>query len=127
MFETKTTWQDSGHDCEHCGGEVLKRTDGLPNGVIDVFLQCRDCGCQWAEDGEWLRVGNGRSCQTAHRQQTNPAGWASRRLFIALGVLLLLVIARLGGMGALRYLLPLAIAGLVAWTVMRLGREFEWW
>ncbi len=127
MLETKTSWEDSGHDCDHCGGEVLRRTDYLPNGLTDVSLQCRNCGCQWAPDGTWLRVGNGRSCPTAHQQQTDSPGWLSRRLFVGLGIILLIMMARLGGIGFLRYLLPLAVLGLVIWTVLRLGREYHWW
>ncbi len=127
MFETKTTWEDTGHDCAHCGGEVLKRIDSLPNGTTDVLFQCRNCGCQWAMDRTWLRVGNGRSCQKAHDQETNPTGYYSRRLMIGVGIVFLVVVARLGGIGALRYLLPLAALGLVAWWVIRLGKEFEWW
>lgn len=78
-------------------------------------------------DRTWLRVGNGRSCQKAHDQETNPTGYYSRRLMIGVGIVFLVVVARLGGIGALRYLLPLAALGLVAWWVIRLGKEFEWW
>ncbi len=127
MFETKTTWEDSGHDCEHCGGEVLRRVDTLPGGSVETLFQCRDCGCQWSEDGKWVRVGDGRFCQSAHRRQTGLTGSYSRRLFIALGVLLLLLAARLGGIGALRFLLPLALLGAVVWTIFQLGRAYHWW
>ena len=33
----------------------------------------------------------------------------------------------LGGIGLLRYLIPLAILGAVAWTIHRLGREYHLW
>jgi hypothetical protein len=127
MFETKTTWEDSGHDCNHCGGEVLKRTEQLPDGRTAVSLQCRECACQWALDGAWLKVGNGRACRAAHRESEGEPGQASRRLLTILGVGLLLVIARYGGIGLLRYLVPLAVLGAVAWTIHKMGQEFHWW
>jgi len=129
MIETRTTWEDSGHDCEHCGGVVWKRTDHLPDGGTEVSFQCRQCSCQWTQAGDWLRVGNGRHCRQAHRQfmHANVEGLWSRRVFIALGVILLLVIVRVGGLGALRFLLPLFLMGFVVWTVVRLLRERKWW
>jgi hypothetical protein len=127
MFETKTTWEDSGHDCSHCGGEVLKRTEQMPDGTTAVSLQCRECGCQWSLDGEWLKVGNGRACQAAHRENKGEPRQLSRRLTNVAIVLLLLAIARFGGIGALRYLIPLAVLAAIGWTIHKVGREFQWW
>jgi hypothetical protein len=127
MFETKTTWEDSGHDCNHCGGEVLQRTEQMPDGTTAVSLQCRECGCRWSLAGEWLQVGNGRACRAAHREQKGEPGQLSRRLLTILGVVLLLVIARYGGIGLLRYLIPLVILGAVAWTIHKVGREYHLW
>ncbi len=127
MFETKSTWEDSGHDCSHCGGEVLQRTEQLPDGSTAVSLQCRECSCQWSPDGEWLKVGSSRACQTAYRQSKGEPGQISRRLLIILGVVLLLAVARFGGIGALRFLIPLVIVGAIGWTVYRVGREFNLW
>lgn len=133
MLETKTIWDDSGHDCKHCGGEVLRRTDYLLNGLTDISLQCRECGCQWTLEGEWLRVGNGRSCRTAHHQQSNPMNLPgplnqlSRRFWVGAGIVLLILMARWGGIGFLRYLLPLVVLGFVAWTLVRFGKEYHWW
>jgi hypothetical protein len=127
MFETKTIWQDSGHDCNHCGGEVLQRTEELPDGTTAVSLQCRECACQWSLDGEWLKVGHGRACRAAYRRSKGEPGQLSRRLLIILGVVLLLAVARMGGIGALRYLLPLAILGVIAWTIHKVGREHHLW
>ena len=127
MFETTTTWEDSGHDCNHCGGEVLQRSAGMPDGTTAVSLQCRECGCQWSLAGEWVKVGNGRACQAAYRKSQGEPGQLSRRLLTILGVTLLLVIARLGGIGALRYLVPLLVLTAVAWTTHKWGREFQWW
>ncbi len=127
MFETKTTWEDSGHDCNHCGGEVLKRTEEMPDGSTAVSLQCRECACQWALDGTWLKVGNGRACRAAHRESEREPGQISRRLLTILVVGLLLVLARFGGIGLLRYFIPLAILGAVAWTIHKVGREYHWW
>jgi hypothetical protein len=99
----------------------------MPDGKTAVSLQCRDCSCQWSLDGKWVKVGNGRACQTAHRQSKGEPGQLSRRLLIILGVVLLLAIARFGGIGALRYLIPLAILGAIGWTIYKVGREYHLW
>ena len=78
-------------------------------------------------DGKLLKVGNGRACKVAHRESEGEPGQASRRLMTILGVGLLLVLARYGGIGLLRYLIPLAVLGAVAWTVHKVGKEFHWW
>lgn len=99
----------------------------MPDGTTAVSLQCRECGCRWSLAGDWLRVGNGRACRAAYREYQGEPGLLSRRLLTILGVILLLVIARYGGIGALRYLVPLAILGAIAWTIHKVGREYHLW
>lgn len=74
-----------------------------------------------------MKVGNGRACRAAHREQKEKPGQLSRRLLTILGVVLLLVIARFGGIGLLRYLIPLIVLGAVAWTIHKIGRELHLW
>lgn len=130
MIETRTTWRDSGYDCDHCGGEIHERTDYETGQPKSVCYQCRRCGCQWSLGGDVLRVGNGRYCQAAQIKRSNPMSdgftlpaW----LVIVLAVLTLLILVRFGGLVALRYLIPVAIAALVVFSLVRLGREQEWW
>lgn len=130
MIETKTDWDDSGFDCDHCGGEVSRRTDretGLPD---KVCFQCMQCGCQWTAAGSVQRVGHGRHCAKAARERagTSPLTYLQSPPMMALiGVILLLVLIRLGGFGALRLLIPLALIGYVAYRVHQYGQERMWW
>jgi predicted exporter len=48
-------------------------------------------------------------------------------LVVVLAALTLLILVRFGGLVAIRYLIPVAIAALVVFSVVRLGREQEWW
>ncbi|MFQ5419852.1 MAG: hypothetical protein ACE5FD_05560 [Anaerolineae bacterium] len=130
MIETKTIWDDSGFDCDHCGGEVSRRTDketGLPD---KVCYQCMQCGCQWKLAGDVQRVGHGRACAKAARERagTNPLTFLqSPRVMVLLGIILLLVLIRFGGFGIIRPLIPLAIIGYVVYRIHRYGQERMWW
>ena len=134
MIETGTSWEDSGFDCDHCGGEIAKRTDHETGQPDQICFQCKQCGCQWDLDGQAIRVGNGPYCQAAQRDRsgTRPGEFLlSPRVLIILGILALLLLARFGGFGAifalLRYLPILAILGLAVFYLVRFGREQEWW
>ncbi len=65
MIETNTKWKDSGFDCDHCGGEILERTDRETGQADFICYQCRECGCQWTLSGDVLRVGSGTHCKAA--------------------------------------------------------------
>lgn len=134
MIETKTEWQDSGYDCDHCGGEIAKRIDKETGQPDSVCFQCKKCACQWSIAGDVLRVGHSRQCRTAQRERagTKPGEFLlSRRVIIILAILALVAVARFGGFGALfaltRLLIPLAAIALVVSLVVRYGREQEWW
>lgn len=134
MIETNTSWQDSGFDCDHCGGVISKRTDKETGQPDQVCYQCRQCGCQWDLDGSVLRVGNSPTCNVAQRERmgTKPTDFLlSPRVLIVFGILLMLAVWRFGGAGAffmlLRLLLPVALVAVIVMAVVRFGREQEWW
>lgn len=140
MIETKTTWKDSGFDCDHCGGEILKRTDHETGQPDRTCFQCRVCGCQWSLDGEILRIGDGAYCKAAARergrveQSTFDVGdltdWAnklSKNLWILLAIIAGVVLLRFGGGIVVRYLLPVLLLGGGAYLLLRYGRTQRWW
>ncbi|MFQ5398583.1 MAG: hypothetical protein ACE5E7_03200 [Anaerolineae bacterium] len=130
MIETETTWEDSGYDCDHCGGEILKRTDYETGQLPRSVYQCKRCGCQWSLDGDTVRVGSGEQCRAAQREKQPEIPvppQLSRRTIVILGILLLIVTLRFGGFTLLRLLLPLAVAALIIFSVVRFGREQQWW
>ena len=132
MIETETTWNDSGYDCDHCGGQILERTDRETGQPARVCYQCRVCGCQWQLSGDVLRVGNLDTCRRAQRVRIDnqkEERISSTQLWIAggVGVLLLLGIILLGGLVAIRFLIPVGIAVFVFWAVYQTGKERMWW
>ncbi|RMH00302.1 MAG: hypothetical protein D6706_04230 [Chloroflexi bacterium] len=132
-FETKSTWKDSGYDCDHCGGQVYRRTDFLPGKRKQTYYQCQSCGCQWGLNGGVLRVGNGRYCFQAQqeRQETLvesvPAWLTSHRTLLLIGFIVLLILFRFGGLMLLRLLIPLVLVGFVVYSIWKWGREQSWW
>lgn len=129
--ETSTTWEDSGFDCDHCGGRVLKRID-RETGLRDrVCFQCEQCSCQWTLERRPLRVGTTPACRAAQRDRAGQAeagpGTLVRWPVIVLGVLLLLVMLRLGGGAVLRGILPFVVLAVVASVALFYGRRQGWW
>lgn len=132
MIETKTSWNDSGYDCEHCGGQILERTDVETGQPARVCYQCQACGCQWKLSGEILRVGNASSCRRAQRvrakaQVERGIDPIKLRLIVVGTVLVLGAMFFFGGLTAIRFLVPVGIAVFVFWTVYQMGKERMWW
>jgi len=132
MVETKTTWNDSGYDCDHCGGQILERTDIETGQPARVCYQCQVCGCQWQLDGNVLRVGIMSSCRRAQRvrvksQAREQININQLRLIVGIGILVLLGIVYFGGLLAVRFLIPVAIAVFVFRAVYQMGKEHMWW
>lgn len=132
MIETETTWNDSGYDCDHCGGQILERTDRETGQPARVCYQCQICGCQWQLSGVVLRIGTMPTCRTAQRvrmkvTEKEPASRA--QLWIGAGgaILLLLGIIYFGGLVAIRFLIPLFIAIFVFRAIYQMGKERMWW
>lgn len=132
MIETKTTWEDSGYDCDHCGGQIFQRTDYETGQAPRICYQCRACGCQWTMDGSLQRIGSLASCKVAGRRRVRAEDDGSglnvpRWLWMVAVVLFFLVAIRFGGLAALRFLVPLALGALAVRYAYQLGREREWW
>jgi len=134
MIDTGTSWKDSGYDCDHCGGEIAERTDHESGQPDRICFQCKKCGCQWTPAGAVLRVGSKRGCRAAQKERvgTKPLDFLlSPRVLVILGILLLAAVARFGGFAALfsltRLLLPLGLVAIIVLSVVRFGREQEWW
>lgn len=131
MIETRTSWEDSGYDCDHCGGQIFRRTDYETGQSPRVCYQCRACGCQWTMDGETLRIGRKAVCKVAHRRQARSVPDSSMNIpswvWGILVVVFLLAAVRFGGLAALRFLVPLVLAALAIRYTYRLGQERQWW
>ena len=130
-IETSTTWDDAGYDCDHCGGRILRRTD-RETGLRDrVCYQCEQCSCQWTLARQPLRVGTTSACRAAQRQRAAEAEEGglptSRWLLAALGVVVLLGLARFGGGALLRVALPLLLLTAVVVAVLVIGRRNGRW
>ena len=137
-IETKTTWKDSGFDCDHCGGEILKRTDHETGRPDRTCFQCRVCGCQWSPDGDILRVGDGTYCKAAAREHADEpaldvgdlADWVnklSKNLWILLAIIAGVILLRFGGAIVMRYLFPIILIAVAAYVLLRYGRTQSWW
>lgn len=144
MIETSTDWEDSGFDCDHCGGEILKRTDHETGRPDYISYQCAKCGCQWAVGGDVLRIGDGTYCQSAQRRRmqqqqetiTPPelpvelnqwAGVLSKSLWILLAVVAAVLLLRFGGAIVMRLMLPFLVIAVGAYFLVRYGRTQSWW
>jgi hypothetical protein len=130
MIETRTGWEDTGFDCDHCGGRVLKRTDYETGQPDRVCLQCEQCGCQWALDRRPLRAGHRKGCRTAQRRrqiEMLPTINYNRWLLVGIAALALLLFLRFGGAALARFVLPLVLVGIAIFILVRIGREQEWW
>jgi predicted RNA-binding Zn-ribbon protein involved in translation (DUF1610 family) len=137
-IETETTWKDSGFDCDHCGGEILERTDYETGRPDQTCYQCRNCGCQWSLDGQVQRIGDGPYCKAAARERDAvPAfdvgeltAWVnklSKNLWILLAIIAGVILMRFGGGIVLRYLLPVIVLGAGAYVLLRYGQKQKWW
>ena len=132
MIEAKTTFKDSGYDCDHCGGRVLIRTDKETGQPTQECYQCELCHCQWELSGDVLRVGQMENCRQAqlkrqevfHRDPVLP--FSPLLFFVGYGVLAILLIY-FGGIVAIRYLIPVTIFLVVGYAVLVWGREKQWW
>ena len=112
-IETSTLWEDAGHDCDHCGGRILRRTD-RETGLRDrSCFQCEQCSCQWTLERRPLRVGKTAACRAAQRKRASEAEAVgppyARWLLVGLGVVVLFGLLRFGGGAVLRAALPLLL------------------
>ncbi|HOU42056.1 MAG TPA: hypothetical protein PK829_12395 [Promineifilum sp.] len=95
-----TEWADAGYDCDHCGGRILRRTDHETGLRDHTCLQCEQCRCQWTLARHPLRVGTTPACRAAQRRRAKAVetlGMLPRWMIIVLAVVVVLALARFGG------------------------------
>lgn len=131
VIKTSTTWEDTGYDCDHCGGRILKRLDRETGQPDRACFQCEACSCQWTLDRRPLRVGTKANCRVAQRDREaegeTPAAPYARWLLWALGALVLFVLLRFGGATLVRLALPVVLLGVLIAVVVRVGKQQGWW
>ncbi len=110
---------------------------------ISYPYQCAECGCQWAEGGDLLRLGKGTYCRSAQRERNKQqetttlpelpaelnqwAGLLSKSLWILVAVIAAAIMMLFGGAIIFRLLLPIALVAVGAYFLVRYGREKSWW
>lgn len=131
MTRRDVKWEDSGFDCDHCGGEILKRAHRtIPE--REQYFQCSQCGCRWSTGGDIIRVGDSPHCQ--HSGYKRPSLPQDKRLWWAVAVVLILIFLRFGGTAVLaigitliRFLIPLGILVLIGMAIYWFGRQQGFW
>ncbi len=135
--EQNKNLEDSGFDCDHCGGRILVSRAVTPGRPVHGYYVCQSCGCEWTLKGDVLHIGTGYDCQASQRKRMGGDGlqfpdmkemsvW-QRVALIGGGIVLLLILIRFGGFMMLRFLFPLLIVVVLIYLVIKLGREQEWW
>ena len=128
MTRRDITWEDSGFDCDHCGGEILKRSHiTIPE--REQYFQCNQCGCRWSVGGDIIRVGGGPFCQ--HQGYQRPSLPTDKRIWGAVIIAALLLILFRFGFAAMftlvRFLIPLGILILIGMAIYWVGRQQGFW
>lgn len=126
-METKTTWEDTGRDCQFCGGQVYRRTDEEPT-RISAYYQCQRCGAQWSLSNQLIRESSTTPSSTKDPVQSSLES-VPRWVWIALAVGAAVVALRFSVIGVLliRYLIPAVFLGIVAGVIYMYGRWLDWW
>lgn len=135
--EQKAHLEDSGFDCDHCGGEILINRTVTSGRPVHGYYVCQSCGCEWTLKGDVLHIGTSSGCKAAQRNRMGGDGfqipeiseisvWRRAALIIG-GMILFLVLLRFGGLMLFRFLLPLFVIGFLIYLVFKLGREQQWW
>lgn len=126
-METKTTWEDTGRDCQFCGGEIFRRTDEEPR-RITAYYQCQRCGAQWSLGHELIR----ESSVTTTPEKDSVQAWFAkvpRWVWVLVAVLLVIGALRFSVIGVvlMRVLIPAVFVGIVAGVIYMYGRWMDWW
>jgi len=138
MKAKEIVWLDSGFDCDHCGGEILRQKGKRPSRPNNVYYRCQVCGCEWTQRGDVVRIGEGEFCHEAQTRRVGPVmaeevDWLTRLsriprwLQVVIGIALFIVLLRFGGFMLFRLLLPAVLIGFVIYLIIRFGQEQQWW
>jgi hypothetical protein len=130
MIETDTLWEDTGYDCDHCGGRILRRTDRETGQPDRKCYQCEACSCQWTLSYRLLRVGGKAACRAAQRDRERKSDSTdpyTRWLLLGAGAIGLFFLVRFGGLVVVRAAVPVVLAGLAFYAIVRYGRHEGWW
>lgn len=129
-METKTTWEDSGLDCEYCGGQIFRRTDEEPT-RIRAYHQCQQCGAQWSLNYQLIREGDPAKQKPTtikqHAQQNLRK--VPRWVWVVLAIAALIIVLRFAVIGVLfiRLAIPLVFIAIVVVVGYYFGRSMDWW
>ncbi len=127
-METKNRWEDTGHDCPNCGGEILRRTDYLPDGSVSTYHQCPSCQAQWTPDWTPLREGFQRMLASGSGQKrVERLAHVPRWVWFTLLAMVFFILIRVGGGIVLRLLAVPLLIGITIWLIVRLGQDQGWW
>lgn len=126
-METRTTWEDTGRDCQFCGGEIYRRTDEEPT-RITAYYQCQKCGAQWSLSHQLIRESSLAPSPPADSVRSSLAQ-VPRWVWILLGVIVVIIALRFSVIGVLlmRFLIPAVFVGIVAGVIYLYGRWMDWW
>lgn len=129
-METRSHWEDSGYDCDLCGGQIFRRTDEELLAVT-AYYQCRNCGAQWSLNNKLLRAGDSskqRPKRSFGHNKPFELNWPNW-VWLVIGFVAMFLFFRAGSVGALilRYAVPAVFVVVAGLVVFRLGRELEWW
>ena len=115
---TNTQWEDSGFDCHLCGGPIFKGTEQEGH----VYYQCQRCEAKWSVDHRQLT--QGRTDKQWSRPTSAAGGWPWW-VWLLLGLLLMFLLTRAGGLGVLlfRYAVPVVFVLIVIWVLYRALRD----
>ena len=134
-LDTRTIYDDTGRDCDHCGGVIMKRTDRQRGRRDLVTFQCDQCECKWTNDGRKMRAGKLPICKKEFRRgrgkdevdDGKDMSPIVQTLLAIGGIALFIFILVRGGIFALRLMVPIVLLVLVGVVGFRWGRENGRW
>ena len=129
MIETQTTYTDSGFDCDHCGGRVLRRIESATGRPDSQCYECETCSCQWTLENQPLSIGTLTKCQTAQKKRAiagaTDLDQYSRWILLGFVGLAVLFIFRFAGSFFFEYLLPIVVITALAYLGIRYLRQMN--
>ena len=124
-MSNNTRWEDSGFDCTLCGGPIFKRMEveeEVAGRLPSSYYQCQQCEAVWSLDQRLLSPGQE---EKQYQRPTAAVGGWPWWVWLLLGLTLMFLLTRAGGIGALllRYVVPLVFVAIVVWVLYRALRD----